>query len=162
MAENHLISGLRQLRGETLGRIADLDRQLETMEREREAAVSALDHIDGVLLHQDPDIKLETIKARRPKGSCVTTRADGRRVPVTQAVLKLLRIRNVPMSVDDVVECLERDYPSMDSKKLKQNVRMLLSTKKAKGVLQATNNDRGVLSYSFAARPVAEPLKQAA
>ncbi len=162
MADNHLISGLKQLRGETLGRIADLDKQLEAIEREREAAVAALDHIDGVLLHQDPDIQLDAIKARRPKGSCVTTRADGRRVPVTQATLKLLRIRNVPMSVDDLVECLAGDYPSMDNEKLKQNVRMCLSTKKKNGVLQAATNDKGLLAYSFAPRPAAGSLKKAA
>ena len=150
MAEEHLISGLKRLRGETLCRVADIDKQIETLEREREAALAALKHVDGVLLLQEPGIKLEAIKARRPKGSCVTTRADGRRVPVTQAILKLLRIRDVPMSVDDIVTSLQPDYPSKDGEKLKQNVRMFLSSKKKAGILQAGPNDKGVLAYSFA------------
>ncbi len=158
----HLISGLKQLRGEALNRIAEIDKQLEALELERETTAANLKHVDGVLLQQDPDIKLEAIKARRPKGSLVSKRGDGRRLPVTQAILKLLRVRNLPMSVDEVVESLERDYPTTDKKKLKQNARMFLSSKKTKGVLQAVENGKGVLAYSFATRASSESLRKAA
>ena len=162
MADEHLISGLKQLRGETLCRVADIDKQLEALELEREIALAALEHVDGVLLLKEPGIKLEAIKARRPKGSCVTTRADGRRVPVTQAILKLLRVRDVSMSVDDIVTSLRPDYPSKDGEKLRQNVRMFLSSKKRMGILQGAPNDKGVLAYGFAVQgPVALPRRAA-
>lgn len=162
MRDTHLLSGLKQLRGESLGRLADIDKQLEVLEAQRETEMEALRDIDKVLRRQAPEFALETIKARRPKGSRISTRKDGRRVPVTRAITNLLHLRNVAMSVDDVVECLAGDYPSMDIEKLKQNVRMCLSTKRTKGVLQAATNDKGLLAYSFAPRPAAGSLKKAA
>ena len=158
--DTHLFSGLKQLRGETLGRVADLDKQIEALEQERDAAVSALSHVDAVLRQQDPTVKLESIKARRPKGSCASTRRDGKRVPVTRAVMTLLRARNVPMTVQDIVACLRSDYPSIDDRKLTQNVRMLLSTKKAAGVLKTTPTEGRAQAYSFANGSAGGGLRQ--
>ncbi len=164
MAEDYrqLVAQLTRLRGETLSRIDDLDKQIAALEQERESITAELAYVDGILRARAPELKLETVKPRRPKGSCVVKRADGRRVPVTQAILKLLRVRNVPMSVDDVVEVLSLDYPALDAEKLKQNVRSFLSTRRSKGVLEAAPNDKGVLAYRFAERTGTRLLMQAA
>jgi hypothetical protein len=162
VSESHLVSGLKQSRGVTMGRLADYDRQLEMLQRERDTVFDSLGPIDAVLVMLEPSIKLEAIKARRPKGSCVSTRGDGRRVPITQAILKLLHRHDGPLTVSDVVQRLRNDYPSADERKLAQNVRVFLSKKKNENVLRALKNDRGVLGYSFIARSSSAAIKQAA
>ena len=154
MADTHLLSALKQRRADCLGDIRSVQADMAALEAREAALMSFLGHVDALLRAEAPDLDLETIRPRKrrdPHRRAQVGTPDGeKRLPVTKAVLRLLRTEPVPMTVDEVVKKLRStDYAEMDDQKLTQNVRMFLSAKKSAGVLVATGERP--LRYAIAA-----------
>ncbi len=156
MAETHLVSGLKQRRAERLGELEDVRTKLAELETEEREILAMLAHVDALLAVEAPGLELARIRPRKPRGP-LPGKGGGRgagnskRIPVTQAVLRVMRTEQVPMSVDEVVVCLRREYGDVEERKLLQSVRGFLSTKKASGILTASEDGIGPLRYAIAA-----------
>lgn len=138
---------------EHLGHLQQLREEIAHLEAKERELLDTLGHVDALLRIEAPELRLEQIKPRKPRdASRGTGRAGGTKgIPVTKAVLRLLRTEVTAMTVDEVVERLAPDYPDIECKKLMQNVRMVMSSRKNAGVLVA---DEGrPLRYAIAALP---------
>lgn len=155
MAETHLVSGLKQRRAERLGELEEVRARLSELEAQEQKLLEMLAHVDALLVVEAPDLELARIKPRKPRTSRVpgTGRSEqgAKRIPITKAILRLMRTEQLPMSVDEVVVCLRRDYGDVEERKLVQNVRAFLSTKKTSGVLTASEDGAKTLRYAIAA-----------
>ena len=154
MAETHFLGALKQRRADYLGDLQAIWAEIAALEVREDEAVSLLGHVDALLRVEAPDLDLEGVRPRKRRGphprAQVGTSDGERRVPVTKAVLRLLRTERVGMTVGEVVDRLRAsDYPDMDDGKLTRNVRLFLSAKKSAGVL--TSNDERPLRYAVAA-----------
>jgi len=107
-----------------------------------------LGHVDALLKVEAPEVQLEQIKPRKPRDLAAASGRGREGVPITQAVLRLLRTEGSALTVEELVERLSPDYPEIERKKLVQNVRLFLSARKKSGALVA----HGVrpLRYSIA------------
>lgn len=65
-------------------------------------------HIDGVLKEVVPELDLESIKPVRSRRSKEANGHDGSEhsLPLTLHALRIMREEGVPMTVDEIVECL--------------------------------------------------------
>ena len=156
MAETHLVSGLKQRRAERLGELEDIRARLAELEGKEQELLAMLAHVDALLTVEAPDLELARIRPRKPRAARASSGGghgvgNSKRIPITQAVLRVMRTEQVPMSVDEVVVCLRRDYSDVEERKLIQNVRAFLSTRKASGVLTASEDGIGLLRYAIAA-----------
>lgn len=156
MAESHFLSGLKQRRAERLGGLETIRAEIAALEAREVETVEQLSHLDALLKSEDPSIKLDAIRPRKARGSsprfgAVRPGDDAKRLPVTKAVLRLLRTEGIAMTVDQVVARLEPDYADLERKKLVQNVRMFMSAKKSAGVLHANEDEGRPLRYGIAA-----------
>jgi hypothetical protein len=153
MAESHFLSALKRRRAECLGHILRIREQIAALELEETALCRRLENVDALLRDEEPGISLESIKPRGPHPRSGSSGRDpkDKRLPVTQAVLRVLRTGGVPMTADEVMMQLSRDYAYLGEKKLMQNVRIFLSSKKKDGLLKAAANEDGILRYGIAA-----------
>ena len=151
MAESHFVSALKQRRAEHLGQLEAVRVDIARLEALETETISLLGHVDALLRVEAPDFRIETVRPRKPRAPQSHKRDDGKRLPVTQAVLRLLRTEGVPLTVDEVVGHLRSDYADIGEKKLLQNVRMFMSSKKTAGVLHANENEGRPLRYGISA-----------
>lgn len=136
MAEGHFISGLKQRRAEHLGRLQQLRDEIANLEAEERELLDTLGHVDALLRIEAPDLRLDLIKPRKPRDPKRVATSKGRGgVPITKAVLRLLRIEGSGMTVEEIAERLSSDYPELERKKLVQNIRIFLSARKGSGTL---------------------------
>lgn len=150
MAESHFVSGLKQRRAEHLGHLQQLREEIAHIEAKERELLDTLGHVDALLRTEAPDLRLEQIKPRGSSGE-VGHAGGTKELPVTKAVLRLLRTEGMAMTVDEVVERLAPDYPNIERKKLIQNVRMFMSSRKNAGVLTADGSKP--LRYAIPALP---------
>jgi hypothetical protein len=156
MAESHFVSGLKQRRSDRLGELEQTRKDIAEHEQRERSLLEVIEHIDALLTVEDPNIAIDRIKPRKPRGPHPRSGGGrsgpgGNRIPITQAVLRLLRTRRVAMTAQEVIATLQPDYADHDKRKLAQNVRMFLSTKKREGVITAAANGDGLLGYVIAA-----------
>lgn len=150
MAESHFVSALRQRRADCLGELNEVRKTLAEMEAREAALVEKLGHVDALIRDEAPELLLETIKPRKPRGPHPRSGGTGR-TPLSQAVLRTLRTRKAPMSAREVKEELQVVFPDQDELKLLHNVSTFLSVKKKAGLLEAATDDGGLVRYRIAA-----------
>ena len=155
MAESHSLSYLKQRRADSLGELEQIRQSIADLEARETGVLDYLVHVDAILIHDHPEVALETIKPRKKRGPHTRSGSSGRdpsdkRLSVAKATLRVLRTGRRPMTVDEIVGRLSPDYSDFGDKKLKQNVRMTLSNCKRDGILAAVANDDGLLEYAIA------------
>ena len=149
MAEAHFVSGLKQRRAEYLGNLQQLQDEIAKLEAKEREVLDLLGHLDALLKFEAPEVRLDQIKPRKPRDSSRATTDKGRQgIPLTKAVLRVLRTEDSAMSVDEVVDRLSPDYPDIERQKLVRNVRLFLSARKKSGAL--VGNGSRPLRYSIA------------
>ncbi len=153
MADSHLVSGLRNLRAEKLGKLQQLKKEIDRLVSEATEVEGMIEHVDAVLKDVAPDTDLEAIKpvrARQPeaRGGVPRLHSDGR-LPVTQQVLRVLREESIPMTADEVIACVARHHRDKDERKLANNVRVFLSLKTREGLLVANDTADGRKRYAI-------------
>ncbi len=125
------------------------------LEAKENAVVERLAHVDAILKDEQPGIVLETIRPRKPRAPHPRSGSAGRdpadkRIPITQAILRVLRTNGVAMTAAAVVEDLKAEYGDVEPRRLAQNVTQFLSVKKKAGLLVAAASDDGLLAYAIA------------
>ena len=153
MAESHFVSAMKQRRADYLGDLQRLQVEMATLEGRETDLISLLGSVDALLPVEAPEFDLDDVRPRKRRDPHPRAQAgspDGeKRLPVTKAILRVLRTEKVPMTVEDVVDRLRTDYADIGERKLAQNIRTFLSSKKAAGIL--ASNDERPLRYTVAA-----------
>lgn len=149
MAEGHFVNGLKHRRAEYLGRLQQLQEEIAALEAKEREMLDLLGHVDALLKFEAPEVRLDQIKPRKPRDPSRALTHKGREgIPLTKAVLRVLRTEGLAMSVDEVADRLSPDYPDIERQKLVRNVRLFLSARKKSGTLVA--NGGRPLRYSIA------------
>ncbi len=152
MAENHYVSALKQRRGVAMGQLSDIEEKIAQLEAERDGILGMLEHVDALLLHEDPTIQLDAIKRRWPRPTRTGREPERKKMSVSKAILRLLRTEGVPMAAREISEHLVQEFPERNKEKLRAYVRTLLSNMKREEELDAAaNNDGGGVRYFIAA-----------
>ena len=155
MAESHFVSALRQRRADCLGELEEIRAKLAEMDARESSLVGKLGHLDALIQDEAPELLLEAVKPRRPRGPHPRSGSagpDGKRHALSQAILRTLRTRKDAMSAREVKEAVQPDFADQDDTKLLRNVSVFLSNKKKAGLLHAsTGNDDGPVRYRVAA-----------
>ena len=151
MAESHFVSALRQRRADCLGELNEVRKTLAELEAREAALFEKMGHVDALIRDEAPELLLEIIKPRKPRGPHPRSGGGGR-TPLSQAVLRTLRTRKTPMSAREVKDELQAAFPDQDEPKLLRNVSTFLSIKKKAGLLEAAaTDDGGPVRYRIAA-----------
>ncbi len=154
MAESHFLSALKQRRADYLGELQAIQASMAELEAKEAETIDILTCVDALLRKEAPDLALDSIRPRKRRephprsGSADDT--DGR-VPLTKAILKMLRTRRVPMSAREVFEAVQSEYADGNDAKLLRGISTFLSMKKKAGLLRAVQNSGEGVRYAVAA-----------
>lgn len=151
MAESHLVSGLKNLRAEKLGRLQQIKAEIERLEAEAASVEAVVGHVDGVLKDVAPELDLETVKPVRARRPTQVNGHDGsgHALPVTQHILRIMRLEKQPMAIDEIVECLAVQRPGSDRKKLSSSAYQFLGVKVKDGLLLRHDLQDGRKAFSI-------------
>ena len=142
MADTHVVSALRDKRGELAGRIDGLQDQL------RQAFID-MDHIDAALRMFDPDIELDEIK---PKPLPPRHRAF--KGQVTRAILAMLRSDGAMDAKAITIRLMaERELNPNDAdlaKAFNKRIGAALRNLRERGLVSSQRGDKGLLRWSIA------------
>lgn len=150
MAETHFLSGLKERRSDFLGQVEAVRRQIIELEAREQELLNLLSHVDRLLVHEAPDLSLDTVKARRPRGPHPRSGSGSREDSVSRAALDTLRRSDSAMTVDEISERIASGFGRTPAKQLKQNIRAALSNAKKLGLLTAQASASGLLAYETA------------
>ncbi len=119
MAGSHLQSALKQRDARNLGKLQVLRQNMAELEKAN-AVIERQARIVAVLKDEQPNIVLEASKPRKPRtpqprsGSVGRDPAD-KRIPNTQAILRVLRTKRASMTTAAVIEDHRTDYADVES-----------------------------------------------
>jgi hypothetical protein len=134
-----------------MGQLSDIDGKITQLEAEREGVLKTLEHVDALLIREDPGIELEAIKPRFPQPKRTGRERGKKKMSVPGAILRLLRTDGGPMTAREVYERLAPEFPDRNREKFRAYVRTLLSNMKREEELDAAANSDGGVRYFIAA-----------